>query len=319
MNQPQATIKKSRKPRTKKADMIKKKAEEEKLKESQPPKKRGRKPKGGKITKTISNIHNDVIEEKMVILHLRCKLNELNEQSLSNVTQYDPTIVKEIAPYDINDSSNPFYVIQNEVVDDNSSHDQELSPILASAPTTKQLNAIQKTVQDKLKDLEKQFNTNNVTKNSACFWCTYDFNTKPIHIPSLYFQNKYDAYGCFCSPECACSYLFQENIDNNMKYERYQLLNYVYGKIYDYKKEIKPAPNPHYTLEKFYGNLTIQEYRQTLTYDRLILIIDKPLTKIFPEIHEDTNDFETIYDNKILLKKTNKINKSEVINKVFGA
>ena len=104
-----------------------------------------------------------------------------------------------------------------------------------------------------------------------------------------------------------------------MKYERYQLLNYVYGKIYDYKKDIKPAPDPHYTLEKFYGNLTIQEYRQTLNYDRLILIIDKPLTKIYPELHEDTNDFETIYENKILLKKSDKVNKSDVLNKVFGA
>ena len=103
-----------------------------------------------------------------------------------------------------------------------------------------------------------------------------------------------------------------------MKYERYQLLNYVYGKIYDYKKDIKPAPNPHYTLEKYYGNLTIQEYRQTLEYDRLILIIDKPLTKIYPELQEDTNDFETIYDNKIILKKNNKVNKSDALNKVFN-
>ena len=50
-------VKKPRKPRTKKADMIKKKAEMEKLKQSQPPKKRGRKPKGGKIIKTELNIH----------------------------------------------------------------------------------------------------------------------------------------------------------------------------------------------------------------------------------------------------------------------
>ena len=81
-----------------------------------------------------------------------------------------------------------------------------------------------------------------------------------------------------------------------MKYERYQLLNYVYGKIYDYKKDIKPAPNPHYTLEKQYGNLTIQEYRQTLEYDRLILIIDKPLTKIYPELHEFF--FRNNYENR---------------------
>lgn len=324
MNQPIGE-KKPRKPRTKKADMLKKKAEMEKLKEAQPPKKRGRKPKGGKITKSISSIHSDTIEDKVIILHLKCKMIDLNEQTLSDVTQYDPTIVKEITPYDGNETNVPFYMLQNEVTQDqvvelSIEDDQEhSSQSVISSQKIKQQNIIQKNIQQKLKQLEKQFNNNHVTKQSACFWCTCDFNTKPIYIPSLYFQNKYDVYGCFCSPECACAYLFKETIDNNMKYERYQLLNYVYGKIYDYKKDIKPAPDPHYTLEKFYGNLTIQEYRQTLNYDRLILIIDKPLTKIYPELHEDTNDFETIYENKILLKKSDKVNKSDVLNKVFGA
>ncbi len=89
-------------------------------------------------------------------------------------------------------------------------------------------------------------------------------------------------------------------------------------KIYNYNKEIKPAPNPYYTLNKYYGNLTIQEYRQLLEYDRLILVIDKPLTKIYPELHEDNNEFETIYENKIVLKKPKQINKSNVLNKVFS-
>jgi hypothetical protein len=36
-------------------------------------------------------------------------------------------------------------------------------------------------------------------------------------------------------------------------------MNHIYSKIYDYTKNIKPAPDPHYMLDKFYGNLTIQE------------------------------------------------------------
>ena len=71
-------------------------------------------------------------------------------------------------------------------------------------------------------------------------------------------------------------------------------------------------------MNKYYGNLTIQEYRQLLEYDRLILVIDKPLTKIYPELHEDNNEFETIYENKIVLKKPKQINKSNVLNKVFS-
>jgi hypothetical protein len=78
------------------------------------------------------------------------------------------------------------------------------------------------------------------------------------------------------------------------------------------------APNPYYTLDKFYGNLSIQEYRQLLTYERLLLIIDKPLTKVFPELHEDNNEFETLYDHKLVLKKMNKVEKNKILKDVFG-
>ena len=89
----------------------------------------------------------------------------------------------------------------------------------------------------------------------------------------------------------------EENIDSSSKFERYHLINHVYSKIYDYKKNIKPAPNPFYLLDKYYGNLSIQEYRSLLRNERLFLVVDKPLTRILPELHED-NDF--IINNKII-------------------
>ena len=47
----------------------------------------------------------------------------------------------------------------------------------------------------------------------------------------------------------------------------------MYGGVYGYKKEIEQAPNPFYTLDKYYGTLlTIQEYRQMLDYERIILL-----------------------------------------------
>ena len=309
----QPVVKKPRKPRTKKADMIKKKAEQEKLKETQAPKKRGRKPKGGKIIKTELNIHEPVMEQKVIILHLKCKSDDLKEQFITDITQYNPHIVDEIQPYE-NENNSSYSIISGEP---SNPIEVKEDPSEKSDVKSKEFVLMKKNINEKLKELELKFNTNQVNTNSACFWCTCAFNSNTIHIPSLYFQEKYDVYGCFCSPECACSYLFKQNIDNNTKYERYQLLNYLYGKVYNYKKEIKPAPDPHYTLDKFYGNLTIQEYRQLLEYDRLILVIDKPLTKIYPELHEDNNDFETIYENKIHLKKSTKVNKSQVLNKVF--
>jgi ABC-type uncharacterized transport system YnjBCD ATPase subunit len=57
-------------------------------------------------------------------------------------------------------------------------------------------------------------------------------------------------------------------------------------------------------LNKYYGNLTIQEYRKLLKNDRLILIVDKPFTRSLPELHEDNDDF--ILNNKTIPTISNK-------------
>jgi hypothetical protein len=176
----------------------------------------------------------------------------------------------------------------------------------------------------KLKNLEYSLHLNNISdKKSACFWCTYEFDNPPIYIPKHFIKDSYHVYGCFCSPECATAYLMEENIDSSTKFERYHLLNHIYSKIYDYTKNIKPAPKPYYLLEKFYGNLNIQEYRSLLKNDRLFLVVDKPLTRILPELHEDNDDF--IINNKIIpsntyqvKKKLNKQTKHTILNEKFG-
>jgi hypothetical protein len=117
----------------------------------------------------------------------------------------------------------------------------------------------------------------------------------------------------------------EENIDSSSKFERYYLINHIYSKIYDYKKNIKPSPNPYYMLEKYYGNLNIQEYRSLLRNERLFLIVDKPLTRILPELHEDNDDF--IINNKIIPSNTYPVkgklrkkiqNKTTILNEKFG-
>ena len=55
-------------------------------------------------------------------------------------------------------------------------------------------------------------------------------------------------------------------------------------------------------MDKFYGNLSIQEYRKTLADDRIYFVVNKPNTKIMPELYEDNNDEPIIY-NDILNKK----------------
>jgi hypothetical protein len=182
----------------------------------------------------------------------------------------------------------------------------------------------QKDLWKKLKILEHNLHINNISdKKSCCFWDTYEFDNPAVYIPKHFIKDTYNVYGCFCSPECAVAYLMNENIDISVKFERYHLLNLIYGKIYNYTRNVKPAPVPHYMLDRFYGNLNIQEYRSLLRKERIFLIVDKPLTRILPELHEDNDDF--ILNNKIIpsnnyqiKKKIQKNNPKNIINEQFG-
>tara|TARA_B100001094_G_C17536755_1_gene487220 strand:- start:35 stop:478 length:444 start_codon:yes stop_codon:yes gene_type:complete len=116
-------------------------------------------------------------------------------------------------------------------------------------------------------------------------------------------KEKIEVYGCFCSPECALSYLKKEDIDTSTMWSRYTLLNNIYCNIYNYEKNIKPAPSPYYMLDKYYGNMNIQEFRKLLKNDRLIMVVDKPMTKILPEIYEENNEEPDIMNNLLDSKK----------------
>lgn len=145
------------------------------------------------------------------------------------------------------------------------------------------------TIQCKLKNLQYDLHTNSIYNNSNCFWCTGSFKHEPIYIPSSFINNKYKVYGNFCTPQCAAAYLFDENIDSTIKYNRYSLLNSMYKELFTYNKNIIPAPKPFYILDKFLGNLSIEEYRNLVSKnDTNISIVDKPISNIFPELHSNS-------------------------------
>ena len=156
------------------------------------PKKRGRKPKGGKIVKNEKNSININIEKKNIILHLKCKLSDIK---VEDITNYNPEICN-VEPYT---EDNSYELLKEELVDDK----KEIKG-----------DKQKKIIYSKLSELEKSLNTNNICKKSDCFWCTCSFDSPNIYIPSGSFKDKYNVYGCFCSPECACSYLFNEKIDD---------------------------------------------------------------------------------------------------------
>jgi hypothetical protein len=136
----------------------------------------------------------------------------------------------------------------------------------------------------------------------------------------------------------------EENIDDSTKFERYHLLNKIYGGIYNYNKNIKPAPNPYYLLDKFYGNLTIQEYRKLLKTEHTLVVLEKPLTRMLPELHDDSEEIGlnymgdcNKYNNSIIdikkniqtiggcgykvkrqMDRTNEVSKKNLMKETFG-
>jgi hypothetical protein len=282
-----------------------------------PPKKRGRKPKGGKIIKKNHKIiENTAVQNPNIILHLKCKSEQLNTLNTFN-TSYSPNVSN---PEAFNINSNNLFDINYEVVKNDKfknnliiNNQENINNLnvsnLSNKTTASNDSTNSKKIWEKLNRLKYNLRTNNVSdKRSSCFWCTYPFDNPAIHIPKQYNDGVLDVYGCFCSPECALSYLKNEQLDESTKWERYSLLNNVYSKIYDYTKNIKPAPNPHYTLDKYYGNLTIQEYRKLLRKERIFMVVDKPMTKILPELYEENNEIPNVYNNILDVKNNDKSN-----------
>jgi hypothetical protein len=139
----------------------------------------------------------------------------------------------------------------------------------------------------------------------ACFWDTCEFDGPIYYLPIMIVNGVFHVSGCFCSPECALAALLKEQLDTSTKFERIHLLHLLYGSSSN--KGFKPAPNPNYLLDKYYGNLTIDEYRSLLKGPQMIHIVNKPLTHILPELYEDNNDFlvnsKVIPTNNLKLKK----------------
>jgi len=284
------------------------------------PKKRGRKPKGGKIIETVVPNETNNNSTPNVILHLKCGSNELKNIELFSSPSYTYDGEKnnnggdKIVAYQFNDGDRNFGIVEQPIIKPSSEpveckdeHDSDIASIY-----------------QKLKLLSNDLHTNNLSdKRSACFWCTYEFDNPPIYVPKHVINGSYTVYGCFCSPECAAGHLFkQSDIDSSSKFERYALLNHIYCKIYNYNKNIKPAPDPRYTLNKFFGNLSIQEYRHLLKNERLLLVVDKPLVRSLPELHIDNDDFVINNRNaggKFKLKtRDNKQTKSEILSNKFN-
>lgn len=278
------------------------------------PKKRGRKPKGGKIIENTKIVVQEPPQKPNVIVHLHCTSKDINVSLEHEFIQNNNS--DGIQSYNFESTDLSYQVIKNEcksIINESES--------ISDVSDDDNSNISTKVINSKLRELQYNLKHNNISdKKSACFWCTYEFDNLPIYIPKYVINGNYNVYGCFCSPECATAHLMEENIDNSARFERYHLLNHIYSKIYDYKKNIKPAPNPFYTLDKYYGNLNIMEYRKLLCNDRILFIVDKPMTRILPELHDDNDEFliSKKPSKTFKVRRTKKTSKNSILTENFG-
>lgn len=194
-------------------------------------KKRGRKSKG-KIINYTEKIKVDS-SEAPVILHLPLKLNEINEENLSEDKSYD--------------CNNIF------IKSENNYSDKDL--------------IIQK-LKLEIEDLKKKINLKennkniiNCNSNLKCWWCKNKFCTPKISLPENYFNGKFICSGNFCSYNCALSYNLDLNDENVWK--RKSLLIKLYEKTYNCYNKISPSPSWK-VLKEYGGTVEIDEYRNNL-------------------------------------------------------
>ena len=272
------------------------------------PKKETKKSKAQEIKlQTLQNSLNHSLQKKNgknIILNLKCSLKEVDAYLQTKIFHsdhfiYKPNIPQEIEPLQA-ETENTFDFFRNEDCDNNNSNTNtnnidNVETVDKYKPNTNQVHNINKTekiryeeIKNKVKELKLSFYKNENTKKSACFWCTYEFDNDTCHIIELSTKGEYVGHGSFCSPERSVAYLFNNmNWDDSAKMEAYQLINYYYGISNKYEEHIKPAPSPFYFLEKYYGNMSIHEYRKMCKSNYMLLCVDKPMTRVLPEIHED--------------------------------
>lgn len=106
----------------------------------------------------------------------------------------------------------------------------------------------------------------NFAQKQTCMWCCHTFETPQVHLPLQKKQDEFIVYGSFCSVHCAAAYNFNDILEFGDTWERYSLLHSLYFNS-DNTCSIKLAP-PRVSLNMFGGELSIDEFRDTLSRQR---------------------------------------------------
>ena len=132
--------------------------------------------------------------------------------------------------------------------------------------------------------------------DSACFWCTHEFENKPCFLPTKEESGVYHIYGNFCSPQCALSYLLEEHLDSHVRWERMALLHRMYRPQGKPGCRLYPSP-PRESLKKFGGVYTYEQFRRVVSDNKVRVDIQiPPMVSILGTLDTKPIDF---YDSSL--------------------
>jgi len=256
-------------------------------------------------------IGNFLGEQRPLIVHLPIKPEEITFDKTPSMLTYDPSIPDLPTPYE--ESTSEYAFLEASVV-------PSVTPILTvEEPVKKESTVIKsRTPSHYSEKLMVQYQESNRLQQLpqkteiACFWCCHTFDTPPCAIPAHILDEVWHMYGNFCSCECAVASLFKEKIDSHIQWERYALLNTLYGQDAELPvgspQGIRPAP-PREILRMFGGCMEIGEYRAILHERKLrIDVMAPPMVSIIQTMDTKPIDF---YDQNF----KNLSNKNDISHK----
>ena len=136
--------------------------------------------------------------------------------------------------------------------------------------------------------------------DEVCHWCCHQFPGDPVRIPTkrAAHDNADDGFvatGHFCSYPCAAAAIFDEHLDNNTAWTRYQFLNDMFAAAGDSECSlpIVRAP-PRSALKMFGGSMTIDEFRKKAGASMCVvrrcppMMVDTPRLEEIPVCHQPT-------------------------------
>lgn len=240
-------------------------------------------------------------EQRPLIAHIPVTTTQVTFDSAPDAMHYDPVAPDVPKPYD--EGTEAFSYLEG-VTTGTGVGNEEAKEELPAPVETVGKSRLPNNYSEKLMVLFQDSNRTQALPTRtdvACFWCCHNFNTAPVAIPSHILDEVWYMYGNFCSPECAVAYLFREKkIDSHMQWERYALLNSLYGADAEMPvgspRGIRSAP-PREVLRMFGGSMDISEYREVVHEKRLrIDVLTPPMVSIIQTMDTKPIDF---YDQNL--------------------